>query len=57
MVWIADLDGRLLTPFSPWLGPIVARLVKVTQTLNFDTFSLDSLYLSWTEFLKKISKQ
>ena len=25
MFLIAGLDGRLLTPFSPWLGSTVAR--------------------------------
>ena len=41
----AGVDGRLLTPFSLWLGSIdLYRLLKVMQTLNFDLGSQDLFY-------------
>ena len=46
---VAGLDGRLLTLFSLWFGFLVAyRLVRETQTLNFNLISQDLFYLWWT---------
>ena len=50
VVLIADLDGRLLTPFSLWLGSAVARPTCSCATLNLDLVSQDLLYFSQNRF-------
>ena len=44
---IAGLDGRLLTPFSLWLGAIEARLTRESGT-NIDLGTQDLSYFPWT---------
>ena len=54
MVLIVGLDCRLLAAFSLWLVSIIARLVKVTQTLNIEfrsTFSRFVFFLVNQSFL------